>query len=80
MLIREDRNPNEGRFAMSDALILAASIKMTLLEIAKQAGALGTGLQNAAPGDKAGAPNNSVSYLLNISKDLTQLADECGKF
>ncbi|MBX3709863.1 MAG: hypothetical protein KIT56_04705 [Gammaproteobacteria bacterium] len=62
---------------MSDALILAASIKTELLEVAKQAGALGTGLQNAAPGDKAGAPNHSVSYLLGISEGLTKIAQEC---
>lgn len=64
---------------MSDAAILAASIKTGLLDVAKQAAALGTGLQNAAPGTKAGAPNNSVSYLLAVSDSLSKLAQECGK-
>ncbi|VVC75123.1 hypothetical protein AQUSIP_03990 [Aquicella siphonis] len=64
---------------MSDAVILAASVKTTLLEIAKQAGALGTGLQNAAPGDKSGTPNNSVSYLLSIADSLAKIANECDK-
>lgn len=62
---------------MSDAAILAASAKTILLEVSKQAGALGAGLQNAAPGVKAGGPNNSVSYLLATSDALTKLADEC---
>lgn len=64
---------------MSDAAILAASIKTTLLEVAKQAEALAIGLQNAAPGDKSGAPNNSVSYLLGISENINHLAEDCGK-
>ena len=80
MLIREIRPVQSGVvFYMSDAVILAASVKVGLLEIAKQAAALGVGLQNAAPGDKASAPNNSVSYLLNISEDLFKIADECSK-
>lgn len=61
---------------MSDAVILAASVKTALLEIAKQSAALGAGLQNAAPGDKSGAPNNSVSYLVSISDALTKQASE----
>lgn len=65
--------------AMSDIMIIAASAKTTLLEIAKQAAALGTGLQNAAPGDKTGAPNNSVQYLLQTSEVLTKLAEDCEK-
>jgi hypothetical protein len=64
---------------MTDNAVLAATIKTTLLEIAKQASALGTGLLNAAPGDKSGTPNNSVSYLLNTSENLTKIAEECGK-
>lgn len=64
---------------MSDAAILAASVKTTLLEVARQAGALGSGLQNAAPGDKLGVPNNSVMYLLGISESLNVIAEECGK-
>lgn len=64
---------------MSDAVILAAAIKTALMEISRQAGALGSGLQNAAPGDKSGAPNNSVSYLLSIADNLAKMASECDK-
>lgn len=62
---------------MTDLVLLTASAKTTLLEIAKQAGALGSGLQNVAPGDKNGTPNNSVQYLLTASESLAQLAIEC---
>lgn len=61
---------------MSDAAILAASVKTSLLEVAKQANALGTGLQNAAPGDKVGTPNNSVNYLLAISEEINALVEK----
>jgi len=64
---------------MSETAVLAAFVKTTLLEIAKQAGALGLGLQNAAPGDKTGTPNNSVSYLLSTSDNLAKIAEECGQ-
>lgn len=63
---------------MSDLAILAASIKTALLDIAKQAQALGVGLQNAAPGDKLGAPNNTVQYLLETAENLAKMAQECG--
>lgn len=66
-------------FIMSDLTILAGSVKTTLLEIAHHASALGTGLQNAAPGDKTGTPNNSVQYLLGISESLLKIAEECEK-
>lgn len=59
---------------MSDITPLAASMKTTLLQIAKQALALGTGLQNAAPG---GAPGGSAQYLLKTYESLTKIADEC---
>ena len=79
MIIRENKIQNGAIYYMSDALIFAASIKMSLLEVAKQAEALGLGLQNAAPGEKAGTPNNSVSYLLAISENINKIAEECGK-
>lgn len=80
MLVREIKTNSHGAiFYMSDAAILAAFVKTGLKEIARQAAALGAGLQNAAPGDKAGTPNNSVSYLFRISEDLSKIADECGK-
>lgn len=62
---------------MSDLALIAASTRTTLLEIAKQAAALGNGLQNAAPGDKTGKPNLSVQYLLGIAEDLLVIAKEC---
>ena len=62
---------------MSDVDILAATVKTSLREIAKQASALGVGLQNAAPGDKGETPNNSVQYLLGIAEELANIADEC---
>ncbi len=62
---------------MSDVAIMAATIKSKLLEVAKQAAALGEGLQNAAPGDKAGSANPSVQYLLAISESLKTLANDC---
>lgn len=67
---------NEVIYLMSDAAILAASVKATLLEVAKQANALGTGLQNAAPGEKSGTPNNSVSYLQGISEEINTLVEK----
>lgn len=81
MLIRESIFHQNGVvIVMSDTAIIAASIKTTLLEIAKQSEALGMGLQNAAPGDKAAAPNNSVQYLMSSSENLTKLAEESEKF
>jgi hypothetical protein len=65
---------------MSDLAIVAASLKNTLLEISKQASALGVGLQNAAPGEKVGAANNSVQYLLETSKGIAKIAEGCGEF
>ena len=61
---------------MSEIAVQAASTKSSLLEIARQAKALATGLQNAAPGDKS-APNPSIQYLLAMSEVLAKAADEC---
>jgi hypothetical protein len=80
MLIRDYQPSQRGVVVvMSDALILAASVKVGLLDIARQAAALGNGLQNAAPGSKTGEPNNSVLYLLTMAEKLTKIAEECGK-
>lgn len=62
---------------MSDTAILASQAKAVLLEVARQANALGVGLQNAAPADKAGTPNNSIQYLLDVAAYLTKKAEEC---
>ncbi|OGT63267.1 MAG: hypothetical protein A3E85_06155 [Gammaproteobacteria bacterium RIFCSPHIGHO2_12_FULL_45_12] len=65
---------------MSDASILTAQIKTSLLDIARQASLLGDGLQNAAPGEKAVSPNASVQYLLTIAEELTRMAEACDDF
>ncbi len=61
---------------MTDAAILAASVKTTLLEISKQAAALGSGLQINAPGNK---PSDSAQYLLLSAESNAKIAEECGK-
>ena len=65
---------------MSDAVILVASIKTALIEIAKQSAALGAGLQNAAPSEKTmTGSNSSISYLFSTSENILKIAEECGK-
>lgn len=64
---------------MSELAIWAATIKTALRDVGKQAAALGTGLQNAAPGDKTGTPNNSVQYLVDTSEHLDQVAEQIEK-
>ena len=79
MLSRENdrKNPDGVVIPMSDTAIIAASMKVSLLEIAKQAKALGIGLQNAAPSGGT-SPNNSVQYLLDIGESIEKIADQCG--
>lgn len=72
--------PTGKMIFMSDVAIIAALIKSTLLEISKQELALGTGLQNAAPGDKSGVPNKSVQYLLDGADCFAKLALQCNDF
>lgn len=62
---------------MGDIAQQAAVTQQTLLEIAKQANALGVGLQNAAPSDKLGTPNPSIEYLTAVAAMLTTLAEAC---
>lgn len=78
MMLRKEFEvyPQGAVVIMSDTTILAAMAKAELAEIAKQANALGVGLQNAAPGDKAAAPNNSVQYLLDVAVCLTKKIEE----
>ena len=64
---------------MSDLTILAATIKGSVLDIAKQAKGLADGLQNVAPGSKTGTPNNSIQYLFSIHEGLGKIAAECEK-
>jgi hypothetical protein len=81
-MLREESAYYEMRMmtVMSDIAIIAGSIKTTLLEIAKQSSALGTGLQNAAPGTKGLAANKSVQYLLETFESLAKKAEECEEF
>lgn len=63
---------------MSKIAVEADLVKTRLLEIAQQARALATGLQNAAPG-KSSAANPPIQYL-ELSRDyLTNLADQCAE-
>jgi hypothetical protein len=83
MLLKESKPfsiPTGKMIFMSDVAIIAALIKSTLLEISKQELALGTGLQNAAPGDKSGVPNKSVQYLLDGADYFAKLALQCNDF
>ena len=64
---------------MTDIAIVVAAAKASLNEIAKQANALGTGLQNAAPGDRMGASNPSIQYLLTTAENLRAIAEKCEK-
>lgn len=77
MIIREQIN--EVIYCMSDAAILAASVKAALIEVAKQAEGLAMGLQNAAPAEKTGTPNNSIQYLLNIADSINTMAADYEK-
>lgn len=60
---------------MSEVAVLASSVKTRIQEIAKQAMALASGLQNAAPGEKD-IPNASIQYLLAIADALNEIAEQ----
>lgn len=78
MLISESKHFSTGAVVvMTDIAIIANATKASLNEIAKQANALGVGLQNAAPGDRVGASNPSIQYLLAISESLRVIAEKC---
>ncbi|HLB41436.1 MAG TPA: hypothetical protein VJN02_01045 [Gammaproteobacteria bacterium] len=62
---------------MIDIVQLIATATTTLNELSEQAAILGTGLQNAAPGNKTGTPNNAVQYLLDTSASLSKISKEC---
>lgn len=79
MLINETLQYQYGAYIMSDTAIIVAMTVTTLQEVAQQAASLGTGLLNAAPGEKGGQPNASVLYLLETSELLKKLAEECEK-
>lgn len=82
MLVNKNPEPYLAKTAsiMSDVAVLAATTKTTLLGIAKQAHALGTGLQQAAPMGMSNNSNQSIEYLIEISDKLTQIAEEFGDF
>lgn len=64
---------------MTDIAVTIALSEAALLDVAKQASGLAIGLQNAAPGSGAGAPNKSVQYLLDIAAYVTEAAARCKK-
>ncbi|HEX4044817.1 MAG TPA: type IVB secretion system protein IcmQ [Gammaproteobacteria bacterium] len=64
---------------MTDMAVVITSTKNMLREIATQAKTLGVGLQNAAPGNKSGAPNYSVQYLVKTSENFSAWMEECDK-
>lgn len=64
---------------MSELAILTESVRSTLLDVSGQAAKLGTGLMNAAPGDKGGVPNPSIQYLIAIADELAKCAEQCEK-
>lgn len=74
------RHQAETGFIMSEIAIIAVTTKSALLDISKQAAALAVGLQNAAPAEKSGAPNNSVQYLFAISASLANVAEALSVF
>ncbi|MBA3661659.1 MAG: hypothetical protein H0W64_08025 [Gammaproteobacteria bacterium] len=80
-MLRSENYPHRAGIVvvMSDMALILASVKTALQEIAKQSAALGIGLQNAAPGDPSGTPNNSVQYLLTTSESLAKMAKDCDK-
>jgi len=52
-------------------------VEVSLQDIANQALTLGTGLQNAAPGNKLTEPNNAIQYLLETAEGLADVAEKC---
>lgn len=75
--IRRDYSQQTGLVViMSEIAVQAAAVKIRLTEIAGQAAALATGLQNAAPGEKD-KPNPSIQYLSAIAEVLQALSEEC---
>jgi hypothetical protein len=69
----------EAIYVMTDVALIAATVKASLHEVAKQAEGLATGLQNAAPGSAALTPNKSVQYLFSTAEQLAKLAEDCDK-
>lgn len=76
MLISESRHFSTGVVVLTDIAIVAAATKASLNEIAKQAYTLGIGLQDAAPGDRVGASNPSIQYLLAVADSLRAIAEK----
>ena len=60
----EGKRDQKKALVMADIAIIIASTKGSFLNVAKQAAALGVGLQNAAPG-KANVQNNRCRELFS---------------
>lgn len=64
---------------MTDITAVIVALEASLLDVARQAQVLATGLQNAAPGDKENAPNKSVLYLFEAAEKLNDIAAKAKK-
>lgn len=71
--------PEAGYQLMSNVPVVAKTVKSRLLEIAKEAQTLATGLQSVAPADlsQSSAANTTVQYLFEMSDQLQAYAKEC---
>lgn len=65
---------------MSEITTLIAAVKAGLLELGKQTKALGEGLQNVSPGVKPVTGSQSVPYLLAISTEMIESANQLDAF
>lgn len=64
---------------MGDIAQQATVAKQALYELANQVNTLGVGLMNALPGEKAGAPNPSIQYLIAMAEVLQVYARACDR-
>ena len=63
---------------MIDLALLITTAASELDSLAKQTLHLGTGLQNAAPGN-TNTPNQSIQYLFEISQVLSEKSTQCSE-
>jgi hypothetical protein len=61
---------------MTDSVILAATVKTTLLEISSQSAKLAAGLQMHSPDNQL---SGSGKYLALAAENCANKAEECGK-
>ena len=67
-----------GYDLMSNTPVVIQAARDRMVEVAKQAQALASGLQSVAPAElSASSPNTTVQYLFEISDQLQAYAKEC---